>query len=155
LNRSALSKNHPLRRSGSIVKRREKVYELSVLCSLFAQIQIGGRGSEQMANKISIPLPGFLVGGFSQSHPRLLKMFLGLMLLPGCSLLQQPSDLAVPAETRATIAVHDPAAGVGPGREVAARVVTTNPAGVVVERPVYFRYGAGITGGHTTAGFAP
>jgi len=54
-----------------------------------------------MANKISVSLPGFLVGGFSQSHPRLLKMFLGLMLLPGCSLLQQPSDLAVPAETRA------------------------------------------------------
>ena len=52
-----------------------------------------------MANKISVSLPGFLVGGFSQSHPRLLKMFLGLVLLPGCSLLQQPSDLAVPAET--------------------------------------------------------
>lgn len=53
-----------------------------------------------MANNISVSLPGFLASGLSQCRPCLLKMFLGLVLLPGCSLLQQPSDLAVPAETR-------------------------------------------------------
>jgi hypothetical protein len=66
-------------------------------------------------------------------------------------------QLTVPASSRATVAVHDPAQGVGRGREVSARVETTLAAGIVVERPVYFRYqgsmGA-VTGGHVVGGAA-
>jgi hypothetical protein len=63
--------------------------------------------------------------------------------------------VTVPGAARATVAVHDATAGVGRRREVAARVVTTNPGGIVVERPTYFTYGAGVTGGHTVVGYAP
>jgi hypothetical protein len=73
--------------------------------------------------------------------------------LPGGATVERAVTVA--AAARATLAVHDGAAGVGPNREVAARVVTTNPGGVVVERPMYFTYGAGVTGGHTTAGHTP
>ena len=64
-------------------------------------------------------------------------------------------SLTVAANARSTVAVHNPTTGVGRNREVAARVATTNAGGVVVERPIYFTYGAGVTGGHTTAGYAP
>jgi hypothetical protein len=63
-------------------------------------------------------------------------------------------NLVVPASSRATIAVHDPTQGVGRNREVAAKVETTNGVGIVVERPLYFKYGAGgaIDGGHDALG---
>ena len=58
------------------------------------------------------------------------------------------------AQSRATVAVHD-AGQVGRGKEVSARVRA--PAGVVAERPIYFRYGGGgaADGGHTALGYAP
>jgi hypothetical protein len=65
--------------------------------------------------------------------------------------------LTVGPTSRATVAVHDPVEGVGRGHEAAARVVTTNPGGIVVERPMYFRYiptagGDSVTGGHIALG---
>ncbi|MCC6627524.1 MAG: S8 family serine peptidase [Chloroflexi bacterium] len=60
--------------------------------------------------------------------------------------------LAIPAGQRATIAVHEPSGGVGRNQAVAIRVDSLNQVGVVVERPMYFRYGAGLTGGHTVTG---
>jgi hypothetical protein len=63
--------------------------------------------------------------------------------------------LTVPASSRSTVAVHDPAQGVGRGKEVSARVVSLNGVGVVVERPMYFTYNgatAGVTGGHNVMG---
>jgi hypothetical protein len=64
---------------------------------------------------------------------------------------------------RGTVAVHDLAHGVGRDQAVAASVeVISDGSGVVVERPMYFRYlpawgqGAnGLTGGHTSLGYAP
>jgi hypothetical protein len=61
-------------------------------------------------------------------------------------------SLVVGRTTRATVAIHEVEAGVGRGRAVSARVRSTNGVGVVVERPIYFRYGDGITGGHTVLG---
>jgi hypothetical protein len=60
--------------------------------------------------------------------------------------------LVVPATARRTVVVHDAREGVGRGREVSARVTTTHPDGIVVERPMYFSYGSGITGGHNVMG---
>ena len=52
--------------------------------------------------------------------------------------------LTVAAASRATVAVHDAALGVGRnggvGWEVSAIVESTNGAGIVVERPTYFTY---------------
>ena len=67
-------------------------------------------------------------------------------------------SLTVPAASRQTLAVHDPALGVGRGQEVAAKVETSNAGGVVVERPMYFTYNGSmgpVTGGHDAIGFAP
>ena len=50
-------------------------------------------------------------------------------------------SLTVAAGGRATVAVHDPALGVGRGRTIATTVESTNGVGVVVERPIYFAYG--------------
>jgi hypothetical protein len=65
-------------------------------------------------------------------------------------------NVAVPANSRATVAVHDPALGVGRGREVAAKVESTNGVGVVAERPMYFTYSgatvSNVTGGHNVMG---
>jgi hypothetical protein len=60
--------------------------------------------------------------------------------------------LNVAGRTRATVAVHDPAAGVGRGQVVAAQVMTTSAQGIVVERPMYFTYRVGVTGGHVVLG---
>jgi hypothetical protein len=60
--------------------------------------------------------------------------------------------LTVGATTRQTVAVHETAHGVGRGQAVAARVQSTNGVGIVVERPMYFTYNGGITGGHTVMG---
>jgi hypothetical protein len=43
------------------------------------------------------------------------------------------------AAARRTVTVHDPAEGVGRGREVAAKVETSHPGGIVAERPLQFR----------------
>jgi len=66
----------------------------------------------------------------------------------------QTKQVTVGATSRSTVAVHDPAAGVGRNREVAAQVTTTHPGGIVVERPMYFTYNGAITGGHNVIGFA-
>jgi hypothetical protein len=63
-------------------------------------------------------------------------------------------SLTVGATSRATVAVHEEGPGVGRGKEVGARVATTGPGGIVVERPMYFRYGAGIDGGSVALGLA-
>jgi hypothetical protein len=63
--------------------------------------------------------------------------------------------LTVPATSRATVTVHDAPQGVGRGQAVAAVVEGLNGLDIVVERPMYFTYGEGITGGHTALGFAP
>jgi hypothetical protein len=60
--------------------------------------------------------------------------------------------LTAPANRRTTVAVHDPLQGVGRNREVSAKVEATNGVGLIVERPMYFRYGAAVTGGHVVLG---
>ena len=50
--------------------------------------------------------------------------------------------------------VHDDTAlGVGPNKEVSAKVETTSPAGIVVERPMKFTYKGTIRGAHTVMGY--
>ncbi len=61
-------------------------------------------------------------------------------------------EVTVPANARTTIAVHDSGLGVGRGQAVSARVESTNEVSIVVERPMYFTYGNGITGGHNVMG---
>lgn len=67
--------------------------------------------------------------------------------------------LSVPALSRYTVKVHDETEGVGRGQEIGAWVSTDHPVGIVVERPMYFRYrpawkpdGEPITGGHNSMG---
>ncbi len=55
--------------------------------------------------------------------------------------------LSIPAGSRVTINVNG---AVGSGRDVSIRVVSEKPC--VAERPVYFQYGGGWTGGHDTVG---
>jgi hypothetical protein len=62
------------------------------------------------------------------------------------------SALTVAAKRRATVAVHATPGGVGRGQEVSAKVSTGHVGGIVVERPTYFAYGDGVTGGHTVLG---
>jgi hypothetical protein len=51
------------------------------------------------------------------------------------------------------VVVHESARGVGRGQAVSARVTTTHPGGIVVERPIYFTYTpAGGTGGALAEG---
>ncbi len=57
------------------------------------------------------------------------------------------AGVAIPAGSRATVDVN---AMVGPGREVA--IVVTSMQDIVCERPMYFSYGSGWTGGHVVAG---
>ena len=61
-------------------------------------------------------------------------------------------SLTVAPYSRAAVAVHD-AGQVGRDKEVCAKVETSHPGGVVVERPMYFTYGAATDGGHTVMGF--
>jgi hypothetical protein len=63
-------------------------------------------------------------------------------------------ELSVPGTSRVTVAIHDPAQGVGRDQEVAARVESTNGVTIVVERPSYFRYGTTVDGGHNVVGYA-
>jgi hypothetical protein len=64
--------------------------------------------------------------------------------------------LIAPANARTTVAVHETTQGVGPGKEVSAKVESVNKVGIVVERPMYFpRYGGGISGGHNAMGYTP
>jgi subtilisin family serine protease len=67
---------------------------------------------------------------------------------------QSDRYFTVPAQSRLTVAVHDPSQGVGRNRAVSARVTSTVPGGIVVERPMYFTYAGTITGGHTVMGAA-
>jgi hypothetical protein len=62
--------------------------------------------------------------------------------------------LTVAPYSRATVAVHD-AGQVGRGKEVSAKVETSHPGGVIVERPMYFAYLGNIDGAHTVMGYAP
>jgi lysophospholipase L1-like esterase len=72
-------------------------------------------------------------------------------------------SLVVPASSRRTVTVHASASAANPGgygrtapgQGIAAHVATTNPGGIVAERPMYFRYGAaGVPGGHVVLGAA-
>jgi hypothetical protein len=68
-----------------------------------------------------------------------------------------PFSVGISPKQRRTIAVHNPAdpsgAGIGPNQAFGTRVHVANggAAGIVVERMMYFNYGAGATGG--TAAF--
>lgn len=68
------------------------------------------------------------------------------------------TDVRVPARSRGTVAVHE--AGGGIGRfddyrgDVSMRVRSTNGAGIVAERPMYFDYRPYINGGHDVVGAA-
>ena len=55
----------------------------------------------QMANVFSFSLLRFVVRGFSERRSCLLTLCLGLLLFPGCAMLQPPSDIAAPTETTA------------------------------------------------------
>jgi thermitase len=70
----------------------------------------------------------------------------------GAGAASQIVNLAVGHGSRATVNVHETAQGVGRGKNVAAKVETTNGVGIVVERPMYFRYNNGINGGHVALG---
>ena len=64
-------------------------------------------------------------------------------------------ELTVAARSRATVAVHSDALGIGvhdnPHGDVSIRVNSDEP--IMVERPVYFMYNGGIPGGHNTQGY--
>jgi hypothetical protein len=59
----------------------------------------------------------------------------------------QTMHVSIPSGSRSTIDVNG---AVGAGREVA--MVVTSPQAIAAERPMYFSYGEGWTGGHVTAG---
>jgi hypothetical protein len=61
-------------------------------------------------------------------------------------------DRIVPPRSRATVQVHDPNEGVGPGQEIAVTVASLSGLPFLVERPMYFVYGPGWTGGHVAIG---
>jgi hypothetical protein len=64
--------------------------------------------------------------------------------------------LALPGNSRTTVAVHAPVSGTNPGglgrmnAGHATKVVST--VDIVVERPMYFTYGSGVTDGHNVMG---
>ncbi len=60
----------------------------------------------------------------------------------------QSAYYSVPASSRATVDVN---AAVGPNREVS-MLVTSKDYGLIAERPMYFSYGPGWTGGHDAVG---
>ena len=55
----------------------------------------------KLANVFFFSLVKFVLCGFSARRPRLLAMCLGLLLSQGCAMLQRPSDIAAPTDTRA------------------------------------------------------
>jgi hypothetical protein len=62
-------------------------------------------------------------------------------------------NITVLGNSRSTVVVHQPAPGVGFGKSASAVVSTIHPGGIVVERPMYFNYGAGgWDGGHVVVG---
>jgi exo-beta-1,3-glucanase (GH17 family) len=76
--------------------------------------------------------------------------------LDGGQVLTRTTPL--PPQARTSVAVHDPVAGIGPGRAAAVQVDTDHGEGIVVERAIYFAYrgSAGlVTGGHAALGFTP
>ncbi|MEW6554175.1 MAG: hypothetical protein AB1384_07820 [Actinomycetota bacterium] len=60
----------------------------------------------------------------------------------------QSSYYSVPASSRTTVDVNDE---VGPNREVSMFISSSDP-GLIAERPMYFSYGPGWTGGHDAVG---
>jgi hypothetical protein len=61
--------------------------------------------------------------------------------------------LTVPGRGRILIPVWQQP-GVGRDKAVAARIVSINTVGVVVERAMYFRYSTGWSGGHIAMGYS-
>jgi len=59
-------------------------------------------------------------------------------------------SLTIPARTRATIMANLDA---GSNYQLSTRIRVTSGPGIVVERPMYFRYGRGWDGGHDVVGF--
>jgi hypothetical protein len=68
----------------------------------------------------------------------------------GTHMVKEP--ITVAANSRRTIYVNGPE-GAGPDLAISAEVTSTHP--IIVERPMYFSYGAGWTGGHDVLGFVP
>ncbi|MCC6629765.1 MAG: hypothetical protein IT340_20485 [Chloroflexi bacterium] len=62
--------------------------------------------------------------------------------------------VTIKATSRYTVVVHNATEGVGRDEAVSVRVTTSLAAGIVVERPMYFTYTNGITGGHNVMGAA-
>ena len=60
------------------------------------------------------------------------------------------------ATSRTTVRVHEPASSANPGglgrMSAGHSIIVASSVPVVVERPVYFTYGDGITGGHNSLG---
>ena len=61
-------------------------------------------------------------------------------------------EVMVPPRTRVTILANQHA---GPDYQLSSRVRVTSGPGIVVERPMYFAYGAGWDGGHDVVGYVP
>ena len=108
-----------------------------------------------MAKKICIALRGFLFGGYCQIRSYLLGTCLGLLLFPGCTLLQQPSDRAVPAETRTQPAIPPVSGQTPPSQLVPAQPTgkTTPPGPVKLPQTGQASwYGANHQGKQTASG---
>jgi hypothetical protein len=66
---------------------------------------------------------------------------------------QAPKTISVGPKRRKKVAVFDTPANNGVGRGLAVAAKVESDRTIVVERPIYFTYGAGWTGGHTIVGF--
>jgi rare lipoprotein A len=108
-----------------------------------------------MGNKIFNSLRGFLLGGFCPTRWSVLQMCLGLLLFPGCALLEQPSNPTVPAETRTQPAIP-PVSGQTPPSQLVPAQPTGKPANTApVKLPQTGQaswYGANHQGKQTASG---
>lgn len=114
-------------------------------------------------NVMAVPAPrqswyfaeGYTGPGFDQyltilnPHARTLPVTITYYLASGAPVIK---TITVPARERYTVTVHDSREGVGPNQDVSAKVETSDPGGIVVERPIYFIYGGSIREGHNAMG---
>ena len=104
-----------------------------------------------MVNKIFITLRGFLLGGYCRIRSWLLQLCLGLLLFPGCALLERPSNPAVPAETRTQPAIPPVSDQTSPGQQPSGK--TTSPGPVKLPQTGQASwYGANHQGKQTASG---
>jgi rare lipoprotein A len=111
----------------------------------------------QMARVFSFAPRRFVVCCFSERLPCLLAMCLGLLLFPGCALLQRPSDIAAPTETPAQPGDLKTSLGVqsAPSQPVAAKPTVKKSSPVQAKLPQTGEaswYGAQHQGKQTASG---